>query len=94
MGMARSHFSVIFNGSKLGEFKPTRGIGQSDPISTYHFLLIAADFLCLAPQRYQGGSIALAVNLLLFVVESQLFFKGSSEEGEELPSLLGIYCES
>lgn len=34
-------FSVLFNGKKLEEFRPTRGIRQGVPISPYLVLLIA-----------------------------------------------------
>ena len=34
-------FSILFNGEKLQEFKPSREIGQDDPISPYLFLLCA-----------------------------------------------------
>lgn len=33
-------YSVIFNGKKLEEFRPSRGIGQGDPISPYLFFLV------------------------------------------------------
>jgi hypothetical protein len=39
MGMISSFsFSVLFNGTKQEEFKPTRGIRQGDFISPYLFL--------------------------------------------------------
>ena len=37
-------FSVLFNGERLQELKPTRGIRQGDPISPYLFLLCAEGF--------------------------------------------------
>lgn len=75
MGMVRSvSFFVLFNGSKLEKFKPTRGIRQGDPISPYLFLLAAEGLSCLLKVYDQSshlGGIKVApsappVNHLLF----------------------------
>jgi hypothetical protein len=38
---------VLFNGEKLQDFKPTRGIRQGDPIFPYLFLLCAEGLSCM-----------------------------------------------
>jgi hypothetical protein len=37
-------FSVLFNGTPLEEFRPTRGIRQGDTISPYLFLIAVEGF--------------------------------------------------
>ena len=46
-------FSVPFNGDRLDNFKPTKGIRQGDPISPYLFLLAADGLSCLIKTRTQ-----------------------------------------
>jgi len=82
-------FSVLFNGERLEEFKPSRGLRQGDPISPYLFLLAAEGLSCLLKLRSESSNLqgivvaptAPAVNHLLFVDDSLLFFK-SSESSE------------
>jgi hypothetical protein len=82
-------FSVLFNGTPQEEFYPTRGIRQGDPISPYLFLLAAEGLLCLLKHRDQLSVLsgvmvapsAPAVNHLLFVDDSLMFFRASREGG-------------
>nr|XP_051221174.1 uncharacterized protein LOC127339353 [Lolium perenne] len=103
MGMVNSvSFSVLFNGNKLEEFKPTRGIRQGDPISPYLFLLAAEGLSCLLKSNVQSSHLegikvaplAPPVNHLLFADDSLLFFKGSREGTEALSGLLEVYCQA
>ena len=44
-------FSVLFNGERLEQFNPSRGIRQGGPISPYLFLLAAEGLSCLIKSR-------------------------------------------
>jgi hypothetical protein len=48
-------FSVLFNGTPLEEFLPTRGIRQGDPISPYLFLIAAEGLSGLLKQSRQSS---------------------------------------
>src|SRR4051812_46326742 len=50
-------FSVLFNGKKLDEFTPTRGIRQGDPISPYVFLLAAEGLSGLLKSRDESSPV-------------------------------------
>ena len=89
-------FSVMFNGSKLEVFKPTRGIRLGDPISPYLFLLAAEGLSCLLKSQIQSSQLngikvapsAPAVNHLLFADDSLLFFRASVDGAEAVSNLL------
>jgi hypothetical protein len=93
---------VLFNGSKLEEFKHTRGIRQDEPISPYLFLLAAEGLSCLLKSCGQSSDLsgiqvapsAPAVNHLSFVDDNLLFFKGSRQGAEAVSNLLESYCQA
>nr|XP_020198524.1 uncharacterized protein LOC109784346 [Aegilops tauschii subsp. strangulata] len=95
-------YSVLFNGKKLQEFKPSRGIRQGDPISPYLFLLAAeglSGLLKNLSESSQLGGIQVApsappVNHLLFADDSLLFFKISGGGATEVSNLLETYCQA
>jgi hypothetical protein len=97
-------FLVLFNGSPLESFRPSRGIRQGDPISPYLFLLAAEGLSCLLKSRsvvesskLQGltvASSAPAVNHLLFADDSLLFVKASVEGALEVAEVLESYCQA
>jgi ribonuclease HI len=102
MGMVRTvSFSVLFNGQRLDEFRPSRGIRQGDPISPYLFLLAAEGLsgLLKSNQSLHLSGIKVAtsappVNHLLFADDSLLFFKASVEGAQEVSYLLDVYCQA
>src|ERR1041385_2069388 len=103
MGMVSSvSYSVLFNGNKLEEFIPSRGLRQGDPISPYLFLLAAESLSCLLNSQVGSphlGGLKVApsappINHLLFADDSLLFFKATSEGAHEVSNLLEIYCKA
>lgn len=95
-------FSVLFNGHRLENFKPTRGIRQGDPISPYLFLLAAEGLSCLLRSRgisenlvgIQVAPTAPPVNHLLFADDSLLFFKANIGAAVEVNNALQSYCQA
>jgi hypothetical protein len=93
-------FSVLFNGSPLDEFRPSRGIRQGDPISPYLFLIAAEGLSGLLKQSRQSSLLkgirvaptAPAVNHLLFADDSLLFVKESHAGAIEVKEILEKYC--
>jgi hypothetical protein len=90
-------FSVLFNGERLDNFKPSRGIRQGDPISPYLFLLAAEGLSCLLKDKVQSSMVAPSapmVSHLLFADDSLLFFKASRENAEIIKDTLQVYCKA
>jgi hypothetical protein len=95
-------FLVLFNGTPLEEFRPTRGIRQGDPISPYLFLIAAEGLSGLLKQSCQSSHLrgiqvaptAPTVNHLLFADDSLLFVKASEEGAQEAKTLLDKHCEA
>lgn len=78
-------FSVLVNGSRTEEFKPSRGIRQGDPTSPYLFLLAGEGLSCLLKSKSSNenikhvmiASMAPPVNHLLFVDDCVLMFRAN-----------------
>lgn len=76
--------SVILNGTRGEEFKPSRGLRQGDPLSLYLFIICAEGFtrlihLAKKDRRIEGISIGrggLSISHLFFTDGSILFWKG------------------
>jgi hypothetical protein len=95
-------FSVLFNGTPLDEFHPSRGLRQGDPISPYLFLLGAEGLSGLHKQSRQSSHLhgikvaptTPAVNHLFFADDSLLFVKVTVEGAMEVNDLLEKYCNA
>lgn len=93
-------FSVLFNGKKLEEFRPTRKIRQGDPILPYLFLMAAEGLSCLLKSQNRPSHIsemkveepAPPVSHLLFADDNLLFVKAEGEGATLVTSLLDTYC--
>jgi hypothetical protein len=93
-------FPVLFNGTPLEEFRPSRGLRQGDPISPYLFLLAAEGLSGLLKQSRQSShlqgikvaSTAPAVNHLLFTDDILMLVKSSDEGAMEVNQILDKYC--
>ena len=99
-GVRSVTFSVLFNGGRTGEFKPSRGIRQGDPISPYLFLLAAEGLSCLLKHAMTSGELegiqiagsAPTINHLLFADDCILFSKASSAAALNMKEVLTKYC--
>ena len=103
MGLVTTiQFSVMFNGKRLEEFQPSRGIRQGDPISQYLFLLAAEGLSCLLKSKSESSNLsglqvattAPPVSHLLFADNSLLFFKANSVGANEVYHVLDTYCQA
>ena len=83
-----SSFSIRINGKAYGNFRPTRGICQGDPLSPYLFLLCAEAFTSLLAREEENGWLhgvsiswyTSTISHLLFADDSLLFCQTKQEE--------------
>ena len=95
-------YPVLFNGGKLEEFKPSRGLRQGDPISPYLFLLAAEGLSCILKGRniiddvagIKVAPTAPCINHLPFADDSILFVKANEVGAQQIKDSLDIYCQA
>ena len=92
--------SILFNGSKLNSFKPSRGIRQGDPLSPYLFIL-CMEYLgaliekeCVAKRwiPIKASRENVAISHLFFADDLMLFAKVSKEGCEAIKDVLDVFC--
>jgi hypothetical protein len=94
-------FAVLINGSASPFFRPTRGLRQGCPLSSYLFLIVDEDLSRAIQEAKRTRSIQ-GVKMggteyhthLLFVDDVLLFTNGSLAEGLKLNEALQLYCKA
>jgi ribonuclease HI len=92
-------YSVIINGSPVGQIFPSRGIRQGDPISPYLFLICAEALSALLFRAERNGVITGVptsfrgprLSHLFFADDSVLFCRSNAVEWRRIIRILGIY---
>ncbi|XP_021775172.1 uncharacterized protein LOC110739026 [Chenopodium quinoa] len=95
-------FRVLINGAPSGEFTPTRGIREGDPLSPYLFVLCAEALFGLLTRAVERGSLhgvkvastAPLVSHLFFADDSIIFSKANPEEVSTIRGVLKVYEEA
>ena len=92
--------ALLFNGSKLEAFQPSRGIRQGDPISPYLFLLCMEFFgaqitnMCEGKRwdRMKASRNGPSFSHVLFVDDLMLFAKANHKNCEAIIEVLNNFC--
>ena len=98
--VSSTSISILFNGSMLDSFQPSRGIRQGDPLSSYLFILCMEylgsliDEECIegdwAPIKASRGN--LEISHLFFADDLILFTKSNEEGSEAIKEALDLFC--
>jgi hypothetical protein len=100
MACVRSvQYSILVNGTPVGDIRPTRGTRQGDPMSPYLFMICAEMLSSLLSHAERNGIITGVpsspkgprISHLFFADDSILFCKSNSVEWHCLLRILGIY---
>jgi hypothetical protein len=92
-------YSILINRAPVGNFKPSRGIRQGDPLSPYLFLLCAQVYSIHLHRAQESGMLrrvptspkGMRINHLFFADDSLLFFKATIHEWHVLNKVLELY---
>ncbi|XP_019460062.1 PREDICTED: uncharacterized protein LOC109359821 [Lupinus angustifolius] len=94
--------SLLWNGSKLDSFKPSRGLRQGDPLSPYLFVLCMEKLALLLTKKVDLGMwqpIKLSrggppLSHILFADDVLLFCKATKSQGMMVSSTLKEFCQA
>lgn len=93
--ISSSRMSVLFNGEKLQQFLPSRGIRQGDPISLYLFILCMEFLSVMIENEVEKGKwkgIRLGRGAIFFADDVLLFSLTDENSCESLKSTLETFC--
>ena len=93
-------YRVRFNTEETESFKPSRGLRQGDPLSSYLFLLCTEGVTALLSHAEENGKIegvkvcreAPSITNLLFADDSFILMKANVQNPEALKVILDSYC--
>ncbi|XP_019189848.1 PREDICTED: uncharacterized protein LOC109184306 [Ipomoea nil] len=92
-------YFVLDQGEEIGHIKPERGLRQSDPISSYLFIIVTKGFNAMIRDYERSGKLhgisvarnAQLISHLFFADDIFIFFKANVEEAKDLRHLLQVY---
>ena len=92
-------YSILVNGEPHGDIKPTRGLGQGDPLSPYLFLLVSEGLNGLIQQAMGVGDIkgfslcrnGPRISHLFFADDTLLFCRAELREVQTIQNILWKY---
>ena len=95
-----SSLSILWNGSRLESFSPSRGLRQGDPLSPYLFVLCMEKLAVYINKKVDNGvwsPVAVSrggprFSHLLFADDVMLFCKASSSQVKMVLSTLNDFC--
>ena len=101
VGVKTESYSILVNGEPKGLIKPTRGLRQGDPLSSFLFMLRTEGLHGLISQATSQGEL-LGYSLckngpklthLLFANDSLLFCRATPQECEKVLEILDTYSQ-
>ena len=92
-------YSILVNGEPKGDIRPTRGIRQGDPLSSYLFLLCSKGLNRLLQRaayndKIRGFSLCKngpKISHLFFADDSLVFCRASMSDLHEIQAILSLY---
>ena len=94
-------YRILINGAPIENIKPTRGIRQGDPLSTYLFIICANILSCMLLDIENKGLIQgidlrkgeMPISHLFFADDILLFMKLNKQTPEKLKEVLENFCK-